>query len=103
MFVPECLLGEGKQAPVERLSLGVLALLSVKARQRMKRYPDIGVVRTLRLFLDGKHPFSDRGRLGIFALLIEFLDLCTESGGIILCLRGTSNHDPEQRPGYQRQ
>jgi hypothetical protein len=102
MIRPQHLLGDAEAALQERLGLGVASLVLVQQGKVVECLPHVGMIGPERVLANSEHPFDDLGRLGILARPIQSFDLCIQGGEIFLRVRDTRNHDPEQRPGYQR-
>ena len=68
MVGAECLLADRQRSLVERVGVGVAALVLVEQSQIVQRLRDIGMARTERLLADSQRSLEERLGVGIVAL-----------------------------------
>ena len=69
MIGPERLFVDRQRPLVERLGLGVAALVVIEQSQIVQRHRDIGMIGPERLLLDRQRPLVERLGLGVAALV----------------------------------
>ena len=70
MIGTERFFADRQRALVERLGVGIAALVVVKHRQIVQRLRDIGMIGTKRLFSDRQRALVERLGVGIATLLL---------------------------------